>query len=75
MDGFDATRPPFSHLAFGHGAHRCIGAELARMELRRAYPALVRRFPGIRLAEPVDRLPFRELSFVYGLEALAVHLS
>ena len=44
-------RPPQatpSHLAFGHGFHRCIGAELARMELRAAYPALARRFPRPR---------------------------
>ena len=35
------TRPS-SHLAFGYGFHRCIGAELARMELRMAFPALAR---------------------------------
>ncbi|MFF2013757.1 cytochrome P450 [Streptomyces sp. NPDC058195] len=62
------------HLAFGHGIHRCVGAELARMELRVAYPALVRRFPAMRLAVPAQNLAFRKLSIVYGIEALPVHL-
>lgn len=72
---FDPHRPtPAGHLAFGHGIHRCIGAELARMELRSAYPALARRFPGMRLAVPPQDLAFRKLSIVYGIEALPVHL-
>jgi cytochrome P450 len=74
MDRFDPTRPPSQHLAFGHGIHRCIGAELARMELRAAYPALVRRFPDIKLAVPAEQLSFRKLSFVYGVDALPVTL-
>jgi cytochrome P450 len=44
------------------------------MELRTAYPALVRRFPGIRLAVRPDDLAFRKLSFVYGVDALPVTL-
>ncbi|RKT86853.1 Cytochrome P450 [Saccharopolyspora antimicrobica] len=74
MERFDATRNPTSHLAFGHGLHRCIGAELARMELRAAYPALVRRFPDIRLAVPASELEFRKASIVYGLDSLPVHV-
>jgi cytochrome P450 len=74
MERFDPSRPTPPHLAFGHGVHRCIGAELARMELRTAYPALVRRFPGIRLAVRPDDLAFRKLSFVYGVDALPVTL-
>jgi cytochrome P450 len=72
MDTFDATREPTSHLAFSYGIHRCIGAELARMELRTAYPALVRRFPNLRLAVPADELAFRKVSIVYGLDELPV---
>ena len=70
---FDPARVPTSgHLAFGHGAHRCIGAELARMELRILLPALLRRFPDLAIAVPQSELQFRELSFVYGIDHLPV---
>jgi cytochrome P450 len=72
LDTVDPKRPPTSHLAFGHGVHRCIGAELARMELRAAYPALVRRFPNIRLATTAEELNYRKVSIVYGVETLPV---
>ncbi|MDQ3717437.1 MAG: cytochrome P450 [Actinomycetota bacterium] len=72
LDDFAPTRTPLSHFAFGHGIHRCIGAELARMELRAAYPALVRRFPTLRLAVPPEEIEFRELSVVYGVQSLPV---
>jgi cytochrome P450 len=74
---FDPRRPPTPHLAFGHGIHRCIGAELARMELRTAYPALLRRFPHLSLAPDeasLDDQPFRKTSIVYGVDALPVAL-
>ncbi|WP_415925364.1 cytochrome P450 [Streptomyces sp. ME19-01-6] len=74
MERFDPHRQTSSHLAFGHGIHRCIGAELAKMELRAAYPALVRRFPEMRLAVAPEKLAFRKLSIVYGVEALPVTL-
>jgi cytochrome P450 len=73
LERVDPARSATSHLAFGYGVHRCIGAELARMELRAAYPALVRRFPSMRLAE--EDLNFRKVSIVYGVEALPVHVS
>ncbi|WP_163509731.1 cytochrome P450 [Fodinicola acaciae] len=69
---FSGKRPPSPHLAFGHGIHRCIGAELARMELRIAYPSLVRRFPKLRLAKPEPELAYRQLSIVYGVDSLPV---
>ncbi|HEY0454637.1 cytochrome P450 [Actinophytocola sp.] len=72
MERVDPTRPATSHLAFGYGVHRCIGAELARMELRAAYPALVRRFPSMRLAD--EELNYRKVSIVYGVERLPVLL-
>ena len=72
-DRFDPQRIPRSgHLAFGHGLHRCIGAELARMELRIVLPALLRRFPSLALALPEERLTFRQLSLVYGVAELPV---
>ncbi|HVV14138.1 cytochrome P450 [Amycolatopsis sp.] len=75
MENFDAAREPAQHLAFGWGVHRCIGAELARMELRTAYPALVRRFPEMRLAVAPEELPYRQTSVVYGVDNLPVLLN
>jgi len=72
MDAFDPTRPASSHLAFGYGIHRCVGAELARMELRAAFPALARRFPTLRLAVPTADLAFRNSSIVYSVQTLPV---
>ena len=74
MDTVLLDRPPISHLAFGHGLHRCVGAELARLELRLAYPALLRRFPELRLDVAPEALPYRDLSMVYGLESLPVRV-
>jgi len=72
---FDPYRIPESgHLAFGHGLHRCLGAELARMELRIVFPRLFRRFPGLELMKPESELNFRQLSFVFGVEELPVLL-
>ncbi|MBE1560961.1 cytochrome P450 [Nonomuraea africana] len=72
MDSVNPLRDVPSHLAFGHGVHRCIGAPLAQMEMRIAYPALLRRFPSLRLAVPYDEVPFRELAIVYGVKELQV---
>ena len=72
LETFDPTRPATSHLAFGYGIHRCVGAELARMELRIAFPALARRFPTMRAAVPMADLPFRNSSIVYSAETLPV---
>lgn len=43
------------HLAFGHGLHRCIGAALSRLLIRKALPALFARYPDLRLTEPEPR--------------------
>ena len=72
MDAFDLTRPVTSHLAFGYGFHRCVGAELARMELRTAFPALSRRFPDLSLA--AAQVDYRQMSIVYGVDSLPVRL-
>ena len=47
-DDIDPDRAPVPHLAFGHGLHRCLGAELGRLELRIALPALLGAFPAWR---------------------------
>lgn len=75
MEGFDPTRKPTSHLAFSYGIHRCIGAELARMELRVAYPLLARRFPELRLAVAAEDITYRQTSIVYGVADLPVLLN
>jgi cytochrome P450 len=75
-DGFNPERRPSqSHLAFGHGLHRCVGAELARMELRAAFVALAKRFPDMELAVDPSELSFQQLSIVYGLKSLPVRLN
>ncbi|ONK15202.1 cytochrome P450 [Streptomyces sp. MP131-18] len=71
-DTLDITRPPGRHVAFGHGAHACLGQQLARMELRIAFPALLRRFPGLRLAVPLAEIPIRSEMPVYGAYRLPV---
>jgi cytochrome P450 len=59
-----------------HGApdavHHCLGAPLARMEMRIAFPALLRRFPGLTLADPAAEPAFRVYGVVFGLKSLPV---
>jgi cytochrome P450 len=71
-DRLDITRGEIGHLAFGHGVHHCLGAPLARMEMRTAFPALLRRFPRLRLAVPFEEVGFRAHHFIYGLHSLPV---
>lgn len=71
---FDPARTPNPHVTFGHGMHRCLGAELGRMELTAALRGLARRFPDLTLDLPPEEAEFRELSIVYGLESLPVRL-
>lgn len=56
---FNPDRPERTHLGFGHGAHFCIGASLARTELRVVFAALARRLPSMRLAKDLDQLEVR----------------
>lgn len=48
-DRFDVTRSPVQHVAFGHGPHFCVGAQLARLETQLAIAALLSRFASIEL--------------------------
>ncbi len=71
-DMLDIGRGAPGHLAFGHGVHHCLGAPLARMEMRIAFPALLRRFPNLELAEDFADVAFRSWNFIYGLKSLEV---
>lgn len=57
-DRLDITRSPNDHLAFGGGgAHFCLGANLARLEIRAMFEQVLTRLPDLTLAAPVERLP------------------
>ncbi|GLZ45888.1 cytochrome P450 [Actinomycetospora sp. NBRC 106375] len=66
-DRLDISRAPAPHLAFGHGIHHCLGAPLARIEMRVAFPALLNRFPDLHLAGEPE---FRHRTLIYGLHRL-----
>jgi cytochrome P450 len=53
-DVFDVTRKPNPHLGFGQGVHYCLGANLARLELRVLYEELLSRFTSVQVAKPVE---------------------
>ncbi|MFG3255700.1 cytochrome P450 [Streptomyces sp. NPDC048172] len=72
-DVFAPARPSAtSQLAFGHGAHFCLGAALARAELQIVLSSLLARFPGLRLAEDVSALRMTTGMMVHALERLPV---
>jgi cytochrome P450 len=67
----DIERNVRGHLAFGHGTHQCIGANLARVEMQVAFATLARRLPGLQLAVPPEELRFKEAD-IYGMKELPV---
>lgn len=71
-DEFDVARGGRRHLAFGYGAHQCLGQNLARLELQVVVDTLLRRIPGIRPAVPVEDLTYKDDAIVYGLRELPV---
>ncbi|MDV5143854.1 cytochrome P450 [Streptomyces sp. SBC-4] len=71
-DVLDLHRKATGHLGFGHGIHQCLGQQLARVELTVALPALLRRFPTLRLDVPAEEVPLRTDMNIYGVHRLPV---
>ncbi|MGW6538565.1 cytochrome P450 [Streptomyces sp. NPDC055051] len=72
-DALDIRRPFDGHLAFSHGIHQCLGQQLARVEMRVAFRALIERFPTLRLAVPAEDVELRpETADIYGVKSLPV---
>ncbi|MER7209766.1 cytochrome P450 [Streptosporangium sp. NPDC000239] len=72
-DRFDVSRDTDDpHLAFGYAARYCIGASLARIELRAVFGTLFQRFPTLALAVPAEELVTRENSLTGGFEGIPV---
>ncbi|GAB3464644.1 cytochrome P450 [Streptomonospora sediminis] len=71
-DSLDLHRSATGHLAFGHGIHQCLGQQLARVEMRVAYPALLKRFPALRLAVEPGEVPLRTGASIHGVLELPV---
>jgi cytochrome P450 len=71
-DAINFERGARHHLAFGFGAHQCLGQNLARVELQIVFDTLLARVPGLRLAADVSEIPFKDDAFVYGARELPV---
>jgi len=69
---FDVGRNPNDHLSFGIGPHFCLGAHLARLEIRTMFEELLRRLPDIELAGPVERL---RSNFLNGIKHMPVRFA
>ena len=71
-DLLDLSRQYSPHLAFGHGVHQCLGQQLARVEMKVGFTAVLERFPTLRLAVPLDQVRMRDDMFIYGVHELPV---
>jgi cholest-4-en-3-one 26-monooxygenase len=69
---FDITRNPNPHMAFGFGAHFCLGNQLARLELRVMVERALARLPDLRLAVDRSALRRRPANFISGVEEMPV---
>jgi cytochrome P450 len=71
-DDVDLGRGARNHIAFGYGAHQCLGQNLARLELQIVFDTLFARIPSLRVAVPLEELPVKDEATIYGLHALPV---
>jgi cholest-4-en-3-one 26-monooxygenase len=70
---FDVGRSPNEHISFGGGGpHFCLGANLARLEIRVIFDEVLRRLPDMELAGPVQRL---RSNFINGIKHMPVAFS
>ena len=68
----DIDRGARNHIAFGYGAHQCLGQNLARVELQIVFDTLFKRVPTLRVDVPMAELAFKDDATVYGLHRLPV---
>jgi cytochrome P450 len=73
-DRIDIARPDNRHIGFGHGIHFCLGAPLARLEADIAFTSLLRRFPALRPAVPLDQFHWVYRLTLRGLVGLPAFL-
>lgn len=71
-DRLDLQRDQGPHVGFGYGRHQCVGQQLARMELQIMLHTLLRRIPALRLAVPIEQVPFKHDTLAYGVYELPV---
>jgi cytochrome P450 family 142 subfamily A polypeptide 1 len=74
-DTFDIARSPNPHIAFGFGAHFCLGNQLARLELKVMFERLLARLPDLHLAVDHADLPRRPANFISGIERMPVEFT
>ncbi|MED5813394.1 cytochrome P450 [Mycolicibacterium sp. 050232] len=72
-DKLDLSRDASQQLGFGYGRHQCVGQQLARAELQIVFHTLLRRIPTLRLAVPLDEVPFKHDRLAYGVYELPVN--
>lgn len=73
-DELQIDRKPNPHVTFGYGLHHCLGAPVARLEIKVLLTALATRFPKLRLAVPSQEITYTQLAPLRGLSSLPVHL-
>jgi cytochrome P450 len=68
----DVHRGNRHHVGFGYGVHQCLGQHLARLELEIVFSTLFARIPTLRVAVPVNELPYKHGGLLFGLHELPV---
>jgi cytochrome P450 len=71
-DKLDFARDAGQQLGFGYGRHQCVGQQLARAEMQIVFPTMLRRIPTMKLAIPVEEVPFKHDRLAYGVYELPV---